>query len=370
MSAPRGPSVPSATFPTSATATPLPGAAWPTRFADVQALEDFMSEPTPALVADLARVDGDILVLGVGGKMGPTLARMAKRASPGRRVIGVARFSDPRARASLEQHGVECIPCDLLDAAALQRLPNAADGVRNLVYMAGHKFGAAGNAALTWMMNVGVPLRVAEAFRELRTVVFSTACVYPYVPVDGPGADENTPATPPPGDYANSCVGRERMFEYVSREHGTPGRLLRLSYAIDMRYGVLHDVASAVLAGTPLDLTMGHADVIWQGDANEQALRLLAHCTAPTTPINITGARHTSVRWLAAEFGRRFGREPVLVGQEAPTAWLLDTGEAQRLFGEPRVPIDTMIDWVADWVQAGQPSLGKPTHFSTRDGKY
>jgi nucleoside-diphosphate-sugar epimerase len=190
------------------------------------------------------------------------------------------------------------------------------------------------------------------------------------VPVDGPGADEQVPATPPAGDYANSCVGRERMFEYGSRKHGTPGRMLRLSYAIDMRYGVLYDVASTVFAGTPLDLTMGHADVIWQGDANEQALRLLAHCTTPATPINITGPRHTSIRWLAGEFGRRFGRAPVFTGEEARTAWLEDTTQAQALFGPPRVDIDTMIDWVADWVRRGGPSLGKPTHFSTRDGKY
>jgi len=344
--------------------------ALPTRFASVEALEDFMTEPTPALVADLARVEGDILVLGVGGKMGPTLARLAKRAAPGKRVIGVARFSDPAVKSALERHGVECIGCDLLDRESLQRLPNARDGVRNLVFMAGHKFGAAGNASLTWMMNVGVPAMVAEAFSELRTVVFSTACVYPYVPVDGPGAHEQVPSTPPAGDYANSCVGRERMFEYVSRQRGTPGRLVRLSYAIDMRYGVLYDVASAVFAGQPLDLTMGYADVIWQGDANEQSLRLLAHCTTPTSPINVTGPRHTSVRWLAGEFGRRFGRQPMLKGHEAPTAWLLDTSQAQALFGAPRVPIETMIDWVADWVQQGGPSLGKPTHFSTRDGKY
>ncbi|HMM51954.1 MAG TPA: NAD(P)-dependent oxidoreductase [Burkholderiaceae bacterium] len=342
----------------------------PKRFDDVEALESFMSEASPALVADLEKVDGDIMVLGVGGKMGPTLARMARRAAPGRRVIGVARFSDPALAASLERHGVECIACDLLDRQALARLPNVDSGVRNLVFMAGHKFGAADNASLTWMMNVGVPMMVAETFREMRIVAFSTACVYPFVPVNGPGADERTPATPPAGDYANSCVGRERMFEYGSRRYGTPGRLVRLSYAIDTRYGVLFDVGSAVFDGAPLDLTMGYANVIWQGDANEQSLRLLAHCTNPTSPVNVTGPEHTSIRWLAGEFGKRFGRKPVLVGEEAPTAWLEDTTESQRLFGKPRVPIDAMIDWVADWIERGQPSLGKPTHFSTRDGKY
>lgn len=338
----------------------------PVRFADVEALEDFMTAPSPALTRDLAGVDGDILVLGVGGKMGPTLARMAKRAAPDKRVIGVARFSEPGLRERLESQGIECIACDLLERAALERLPRAA----NVVFMAGYKFGAAGNAGLTWAMNVAVPFMVAETFREARIVAFSTACVYPYVDVDGPGADESTPATPPPGDYANSCVGRERMFEYGSHRFGTPGRSLRLSYAIDMRYGVLYDVASSVRAGRPIDLSMGYVNVIWQGDANEQALRLLAHCTAPTTPLNVTGPEKTGVRWLAEAFGERLGRTPVLRGTESGSAWLIDTRAAQALFGRPRVPLETMIDWVADWVTRDQPALGKPTHFETRNGKY
>jgi len=324
-----------------------------------------MSRPSPALVTDLAGLDGDIIVLGVGGKMGPTLARMAKRAAPSKRVIGVARFSEPGLAEQLAGHGIECLRCDLLDGDAIERLPKA----RNVVYMAGHKFGATDNASLTWAMNAAVPYMVAEAFRQSRIVVFSTACVYPYVAVASNGATEQTPATPPAGDYANSCVGRERMFEHGSRKHQTPGRLVRLSYAIDMRYGVLHDVASAVLAGTPIDLSMGYANVIWQGDANEQSLRLLAQCTTPTSPLNVTGPR-VIVRELAAEFGLRLGRAPVLTGAEAETAWLLDTSESQRIFGPPSVPLDTMIDWVAEWVASGKPSLGKATHFSTRDGNY
>jgi nucleoside-diphosphate-sugar epimerase len=244
----------------------------PQQFRDVTELEEFMTRPSAELVSDLARIDGDIMVLGVGGKMGPTLARMAKRAAPDKRVIGVARFSEPSLIDVLKGHGVECIACDLLDRDALERLPNVKDGVRNIVFMAGHKFGAADNASLTWMMNVGVPMMVAETFREARIVAFSTACVYPFVPVDGPGASEAMPATPPSGDYANSCVGRERMFEFGSRKYGTAGRSVRLSYAIDTRYGVLHDVATAVQGGVTLDLSMGHADVIWQGDANEQSL--------------------------------------------------------------------------------------------------
>ena len=335
-------------------------------FEDVAALEEFMTRPSPALAADLARAPGDILVLGVGGKMGPTLLRMAKRAVPERRVIGVARFSEKGLREKLESQGVECIACDLLERAALERLPRAP----NLVFMAGHKFGAAGNAAFTWAMNVRVPYMVADTFRESRSVVFSTACVYPFADVNGRGADEATPTLPPPGDYATSCVGREKAFEYGSLTHGTPARLVRLEYAIDMRYGVLHDVAAKVFAGQPVDVTMGHVNVIWQGDANEQALRLLAHCTVPASALNVSGPEVVSVRWLAAEFGKRFGKTAEVTGKEAPTAWLVDTREAQKLLGPTGVPLTTLIDWQSAWIAGGKPGLGKPTHFETRDGKY
>jgi nucleoside-diphosphate-sugar epimerase len=281
-------------------------------------------------------------------------------------VIGVARFSEKGLREKLGTWGVECIACDLLERAALERVPRAP----NVVFMAGHKFGAAGNAAFTWAMNVGVPYMVADAFRGSRIVVFSTACVYPYADVGGRGATEDTPTLPPPGDYASSCVGREKAFEYGSLKYGTPGRLVRLEYAIDMRYGVLHDVGAKVFAGEPVDVTMGQVNVIWQGEANEQALRLLAHCTAPATPINVSGPEVVSVRSLAAEFGKRFGKAPAITGREAPTAWLVDTRAAQKLFGAPRVPLAQMIDWQADWIRRRGESLGKPTHFETRDGKY
>jgi len=218
-------------------------------------------------------------------------------------------------------------------------------------------------------MNVAVPFMVAETFRDSRIVVFSTACVYPFADVAGSGAPEDTPTLPPPGDYATSCVGREQMFRHASQRYGTPGRLVRLSYAIDMRYGVLYDVAQSVFAGKPVALGMGYANVIWQGDANEQILRLLAHCTTPTSPINISGPK-TSVRWLGEEFGKRFSKKPSFSGEEAKTAWLIDIADAKRLLGAPRVPIDTMIDWVAEWVAHGGQSLGKPTHFENRDGKY
>ena len=335
-------------------------------FSEVGALEEFMTQPTPELSADLARADGDLIILGVGGKMGPTLARMAKRAAPTKRVIGVARFSEKGLRGKLERQGIECIACDLLDRAALERLPRP----KNVVFMAGHKFGASGEPWFTWAMNVAVPHMVAEHFRDSRIVAFSTACVYPYVETAGSGATEATPTVPPPGDYTASCVGREQMFFHGSRRYGTPGRLVRLSYAIDMRYGVLHDVALSVFKGNPVDVAMGYVNVIWQGDANEQALRLLAHCTAPASPINVTGPEKVSIRWLAGEFGKRFAKKPNFTGKEAPTAWLIDTTQAMKLFGAPRVPLAQMLEWVADWVSRGGESLGRPTHFDTRDGRY
>jgi nucleoside-diphosphate-sugar epimerase len=337
----------------------------PARIADVDALEELMSRPSPELERALEQAPGDIMVLGVGGKMGPTLARMAKRAAPSRRVIGVARFSEPRLRERLEQGGIECIAADLLSREALAALPDAP----NVVFMAGRKFGSTGSEWLTWAMNAHVPALVAERFAGSRIVAFSTACVYPFVPTNGSGAAESLPPTAPSGEYANSCVARERLFQHFSHQHGTPGRLLRLSYAIDMRYGVLHDVAQKVLKREPIELTMGHANVIWQGEANEWALRTLAHCTTPTSPLNLSGPR-ASIRGLAREFGLRFGVAPIFTGHEAETAWLVDCSEAFRLFGAPRVDLQRMIDWTADWVQRGGASLGKPTHYEARDGKY
>ncbi len=325
-----------------------------------------MTTPTASLCSELNALSGDILILGIGGKMGPTLARMAKRAAPTKRVIGVARFTEPGLREKLESWGIECIACDLLERDAIGRLPR----VENVVFMAGRKFGSSDREDLSWAMNVMVPAQVAEVFRGSRIVAFSTACVYPYVDVASGGATEDVPAVPPPGDYANSCVGRERMFEYFSRKFGTPGRLLRLEYAIDMRYGVLHDVGRKVHAGTTIDLTMGHVNVIWQGDANSMALRALGHCTAPASALNLSGPETVSVRALAEAFGRHFKRPPVFAGKEADTAWLVNSAQAQRLFGPPSVPLETLIAWQADWIARGGASLGKDTHFDSRDGKY
>jgi len=338
----------------------------PARFEDEAALEDFMTMPSQPLIDDLAGVDGDIIILGVGGKMGPTLARLAKRAAPDKRVVGVARFSEPDLPAALEQVGVETIRCDLLDREAVADLPKLA----NVVYMAGRKFGSSGGEELTWAMNVEVPAIVAEAFRDSRIVAFSTGNVYPLSPLSGMPATEDTPLAPVPGDYAYSCVGRERMFQYFSGRHGTAGAMIRLNYAIDTRYGVLYDIASKVWAGQPVDVTMGHVNVIWQGDANAQALRALRHCTSPYLALNVTGPETLSVRALAETFARRFDKPVQITGEEAADALLSNTSRAAELFGYPMVSVNPMIDWVADWVSQGQAALGKPTHFETRDGKY
>ena len=343
----------------------LDPATLPRRFATPEELDAFLAHPSQALIADLAEVEGDIMVLGAGGKMGPTLALLAKNAAPGKRIIAVARFSDPGLPRRLEISGIETIACDLIDRAAVNRLPRVA----NIVFMAGRKFGSSSNQPLTWALNVHLPAIIADTFQSSRIVAFSTGNVYPLTDVAHSGPTEVTQPHPL-GEYAQSCLGRERMFEYFSRAHGTAGRIVRLNYAIDMRYGVLYDIAAKIKMGQPVDLTMGYVNVIWQGDANAQALRCLRHCTTPMTPLNVSGPEKLAVRWLAEELGRRLGRPASIVGREAPTALLTDTTQSVGLFGRPLVPLSTMLDWISDWVGRGMPAYDKPTKFEVRDGVF
>ena len=341
--------------------TPLPEA-----FRDEAHLEEFLSTPTRGLVEDFAKLDGDILVLGVAGKVGPTLAMMAKRAGPQKRIIGVARFSDADVKRRLEAAGVETIACDLLDREAVARLPE----VKNVVFMAGKKFGTAGGEPFTWAMNAVVPAYVGERFLETRFVAFSTLCVYPFSPVAAPGATpDNTPSTPL-GEYANSCVARERVFQYFSGKTNSPGRLARLNYAIDCRYGVLMDIALWVLNGTPIDIRTGVANCIWQGDAISHILRCLLHGTTPARAINIGTPQTTNIRQAAIRFGELLGKEPIFVGEEQSTAWHNDCSEAERLFGQPVIDLETMIRWNADWLRRGLPLHNKPTHYEERAGAF
>jgi nucleoside-diphosphate-sugar epimerase len=343
----------------------LQASALPTSLTDETAVEDILSTPSAALIADLAALDGDIMVLGVGGKIGPTLARLAKRAAPDKRVIGVARFSDSGVRDRLESWGVETIVCDLLDRGAVAALPRA----KNVVYMAGRKFGTAGDEPFTWAMNVLAPAHVAEVFNESRIVAFSTLCVTPFSALAGGGATEETEPGPP-GEYANSCLGRERVFSYFSGLLCTPGRLIRLAYAIDMRYGVLNEIATKVRDGVPVDLTTGHVSIIWQGDASSQILRALGHGTTPTSPLNITAPAIEPVRALAEGLGRRLGRAPIFTGEDADRTWLINGAMAKELFGRPIVSTEKMLDWIADWVARDGASYGKPTHYDSRDGLF
>ena len=336
----------------------------------VAELEAQLSQPTAGVLETLRAINGDFMVLGAGGKMGPTLARMLRRGldqigHSERRITAVSRFSTASTVQDLQAHGVATISCDLMDPAAVQALPSAA----NVIFMTGQKFGTHEDPDLTWAMNTVVPAFVAERFAQSRIVVFSTGCVYPLVPADGPGANEDAPLTPL-GEYANSCVGRERVFSHFAKQHGTHSLMFRLCYAIDLRYGVLCDVASKVAHGLPIDVTMGAANVIWQGDANARAIQCLLHVASPPIALNVTGIERVSIRWLAERFGDLFKREPILVGQESRTAWLWDASRSYELFGPPSVSLDEMITATARWHRLGGSVLGKPTHFEVRDGQY
>ena len=326
----------------------------------VEELEEALSRPPSPVAGDLAPFPGGILVLGVSGKMGPTLARMAVRA--GRTVTGVARFSTPGVRDALERAGVRTIACDLLDRKAVARLPDAP----LVLFLAGMKFGSSASPATTWAMNTHVPALVAERFRDARIVCFSSGNIYPFVPVDDGGATERTPPAPV-GEYAQSVLGRERIFEYFSARHGTPVAIVRLNYAVELRYGVLLDLAEKVRDGEPIDLEMGYVNVIWQGDANAAALRCLALAGLPPRVVNVAGPETLSVRDLANRLGKRLDRTPRFEGRESDRA-LLNAGSDR--FGPPTVPVDRILDWVAEWVRNGGPTLGKPTRYEATDGNF
>lgn len=329
-------------------------------------LEERLSRPTPEVIEVLRQLPGDLLILGAGGKMGPTLAMMARRAlDPRHRVTAVSRFSDAALRRHLDEAGIVTIAADLVRRTAVDGLP----GAPNLVFMAGQKFGTAGAPHQTWAMNAVVPAHVAERFGGSRVVVFSTGNVYPLTPADSRGPGENRPVGPV-GEYAQSCLARERIFEHAAITDGMSVAIVRLNYAIDLRYGVLVDTARRVLTGEPVPLAMGYVNVIWQGDANDRALRCLALTRSPAMVLNVTGPDKVSVRWLAEEFGRRFGRAPSFAGTEAADALLSDASRSVELFGPPVINVETMVDWTAEWLMSGGRTLGKPTHFETRDGRF
>lgn len=336
---------------------------------NVTELEDRLSQPSEALIEDLRQIDGDILLLGVGGKMGPSLAKLAQRAvregSLKNKIIGVSRFSNAQARKELEDLGIETIAGDLLEESFLSSLPDCP----NVIFMAGQKFGTSGNEPYTWAMNAYLPGRVGERYRDSRIVVFSSGNVYPFVPVDDPGASESTPPEPV-GEYAQSCLGRERMFEYCSLKYGTPALLYRLNYALDLRYGVLNDIARAVWNREPIDLRMGYFNCLWQGDANSYALRSLRLCASPAAILNVTGSEKAAVREVALQFAEIMKRDVQVIGEPADTALLNDASRCHELFGPPTVNLPTLIDWTAEWVMRGGEDLGKPTHFQERTGKF
>lgn len=339
------------------------------RITSVEQLEDVLSQPNAGDIEAITRMEGDLILLGVAGKMGPSLARRAARAREAAgskmKITGVARFSDPSLKGFLEECGVEAISCDLLAEGSLEALPDAA----NVLYLAGRKFGSSGSPHLTWAMNTYLPGRVADRYRRSRIVALSSGNVYPLSAVTQGGSTEDTPVEPV-GEYAQTAVGRERMFEYFSSLHSIPTTIVRLNYAVELRYGVLLDVGLKVFERKPVDLTMGHANVIWQGDANSVCLRSFSLCQAPPTVLNLTGPETVSVRWVAQRFGDLFGIQPEFQGQEADTALLNNAARCHRLFGYPTVAVDQVVEWLAHWIGMGGATHNKPTHFEARDGRF
>ena len=332
-------------------------------------LEDTLAEPSQADVDCVARLNADVLVLGAAGKMGPSLARRVHRAMTRaggpHKVIAVSRFSSPAVRAGLEADGIATVACDLLDPKQIAALPR----VPNVLFLAGRKFGTLDRTDLTWATNTLVPARVAEHFHQSRMVVFSTGNVYPLVGSGSLGSTETDPPAPV-GEYAQSCLGRERVVEFISHELAMPALMFRLNYAVDLRYGTLVDLAHKVFSGAPIDLRMGYFNAIWQGDANSYALRCLEICSSPPAVLNVTGPERISVREMADWFGFVFGRTPRFEHSEGPVALLSDSSRCRALLGEPSVPLTVLREWVAHWVRSGGASLNKPTHFEVTDGRF
>lgn len=339
------------------------------RIENVEQLEELLSRPTPGVVDTMRRLEGDILILGVGGKIGPSLARMARRAGDeagvARRIIGVARFSSGDLEEQLHAQGIETIRCNLLDRKALEALPDAP----NILYLAAMKFGSSGQTAMTWAMNTYLPGMVAERYAGSRIVAYSTGNVYPMVPVESQGALETDPLGPV-GDYAMSCLGRERMFTHFSQQHGTPTALIRLNYAHECRYGVMVDIAQQILAGKPINLSMGYFNAIWQGDNNAFTLQAFDHVASPPFTLNVTGPDKLRVRDVAEQIARILEKPVEFTGSEAPDALLSNARRSFELFGPPQVPAERFLRWIADWQARGGPSLGKPTKFQSRDGTF
>jgi nucleoside-diphosphate-sugar epimerase len=332
-------------------------------------LDELLTEPRAELVEFVRTVSSPLMVLGASGKMGPTLAVLAKRAAQQAGVdldvVGVARFGDVAARDWLEARGVRTITYDLLDRAQVDALPDA----RDVMYMAGRKFGTSDDPTLTWSMNTIAPVNALERYRDARISALSTGTVYDLASVESGGSRESDPPAPI-GEYANACLARERIFEYYARHHGTRVCLVRLNYAVEMRYGVIVDIAQKVWAGLPVDVTMGYFNCIWQRDANEYALRALDLASAPAGILNLTGSQTMRVRDVALRLGELMNRPVTIVGAESDRAYLNDARRAIELFGEPPVEIDDVIAWTADWIARGGVTLGKPTHFEVSDGKY
>ena len=336
---------------------------------DSNKLYESLLLPSETLVSDIAGLKGDILILGVGGKMGPALARLAKqaidRAGVKKRIMGASRFSEAGLQDELNGLGIETYEADLLQDDQLNSLPEA----ENVLYLAGTKFGTTGKESFTWAMNSYLPGRVAQKYKNSKIVVFSTGNVYPLTPVLMGGADENL-TLQPVGEYAQSCLGRERLFQYYSSLYNTPILIYRLNYANDVTYGVLLEIARSVKEKKPVDLSMGHVNVIWQGDANEIALRALHHCAVPSKILNVAGPETTPVRWIAKEFGKLFGQPPEFVDEEQDTALLSNAAESFRLFGYPKVPLKKMMELIVEWINEGGKIINKPTHFQERTGQF